>query len=217
MALSFTNTKGSAGSKIDAYEYKNSEQHVRLFGGILPRYIYWLKGKNNKDIPVECLAFNRELEKFDRAEYDHVSDFYGDDVKCSWAYAVGCIDPADGKAKVLNLKKKLFQQIIDAAADLGDPTDPETGWDIVFTKKKTGALAFNVEYSLAVLKCANMKRPLTEAEREAIANAKPIDELYPRPTPADVLATLERLAKGGDDSAAPTNNAEQEAVNDLSR
>ena len=47
-----------------------------LFGGVLPRYIYWLKGSNNKDIPVECLAFDREQERFNNAETDHVQRFF---------------------------------------------------------------------------------------------------------------------------------------------
>ena len=69
MALTFKQTKGKAiSNKVEAYEYKDGENIVRLFGGILPRYIYWIKGTNNKDIPIECLAFNREKEKFDNLE-----------------------------------------------------------------------------------------------------------------------------------------------------
>ena len=127
MAIAFNKTKGKAQSnKVEAYEYKDGDNTVRLFGGVLPRYIYWLKGQNNKDIPVECLAFDREQERFNNAEVDHVQRFFPD-VKCSWSYTVNCIDPKDGKAKVLNLKKKLFEQILTAAESLGDPTDADTG------------------------------------------------------------------------------------------
>ena len=42
------------------------------------------------------------------------------------------------KSKVVNLKKKLWEQIITAAEDLGDPTDPESGWDVQFKRVKTG-------------------------------------------------------------------------------
>jgi hypothetical protein len=31
-------------------------------------------------------------------------------MKCSWAYAVQCIDPDDGKVKVLNLKRSYLKQ-----------------------------------------------------------------------------------------------------------
>jgi hypothetical protein len=127
MAISFSKTKGKAvKNTVESYEYKDGDNTVRIFGGVLPRYVYWAKGTNNKDIPIECLAFDREEERFNNKEVDHVPQFYPD-LKCSWSYSVNCIDMRDGKAKVLNLKKKLFEQILTAAEDLGDPTDPDTG------------------------------------------------------------------------------------------
>lgn len=214
MAISFKNTKGKAQkSSVDSYAYKDGENRVRIFGDILPRYVYWVKGTNNKDIPIECLAFSREKEKFDNLEVDHVGKFYPD-LKCSWSYAVKCIDPTDGKAKVLNLKKKLFEQILTAAEDLGDPTDPDTGWDLVFKRTKTGPLAFNVSYDLMVLKCK--PRALTEDERAVVESAKPIDEEYPRQKADEQLALLEKLASGVDEADPDTeSSAEQEAVKDL--
>lgn len=212
MALSFSNTKGKAQSnKVEAYEYKDGENTVRLVGGVLPRYIYWIKGSNNKDIPVECLAFSRDKEKFDNIEKDHVPAFYPD-LKCSWSYTVNCIDPKDGKVKALNLKKKLFEQIVSAAEDLGDPTDMDTGWDVVFKRTKTGPLAFNISYDLSVLRCK--PRALTEAEREAAQAAKSIDEKYPRPTEAEVLALLEKVTTNADEGDAE-DTAAAEAVKEL--
>ena len=65
MALSFKNTKGKAQSnKVESYEYKDGENTVRLIGGVLPRYIYWLKGTNNKDIPVEFVNGSAEVRNF---------------------------------------------------------------------------------------------------------------------------------------------------------
>lgn len=212
MAISFKNTKGKAiKNTVDSFEYKDGDNTVRIFGGVLPRYVYWLKGTNNKDIPVECLAFDREEERFNNKETDHVQSFFPE-AKCSWSYSVNCIDPKDGKAKVLNLKKKLFEQIVTAAEDLGDPTDPDTGWDIVFKRVKTGPLPFNVEYQLKALACK--PRSLSDAEREIIAKEKAIDEKYPRATAADVLKTLERITKGGDDETNETTT-DKEAVNEL--
>lgn len=211
MAISFKNTKGKAQSnKVEAYEYKDGENTVRLVGGVLPRYIYWLKGANNKDIPVECLAFSRDKEKFDNIEKDHVPSFFPD-LKCSWSYTVNCIDPKDGKVKALNLKKKLFEQIVSAAEDLGDPTDFDTGWDVVFKRTKTGPLAFNISYDLSVLRCK--QRSLSEAEREAALAAKSIDEKYARPTEAEVLALLEKITTNTEDESA--DEATQEAVKEL--
>lgn len=212
MAISFKNTKGKAQSnKVDAFEYKDGENTVRLVGGILPRYVYWLKGSNNKDIPVECLAFDREAEKFNNLEKDHVQDFFPD-AKCSWSYSINCIDPKQNKVVALNLKKKLFEQIMTAAEDLGDPTDYDTGWDVVFKRVKTGPLAFNVEYQLQVLRCK--PRKLSADERALADAAKAIDEKYVRPTEAEVLATLEKITSGTD-ADETQSEAEKEAVKDL--
>jgi hypothetical protein len=213
MAISFKNTKGKAQSnKVDAYEYKDGENTVRLIGGVLPRYIYWVKGSNNKDIPIECLAFDREAEKFNNLEKDHVPAFYPE-LKCSWSYTVNCIDPRDGKVKALNLKKKLFEQILSTAEDLGlDPTDYDEGFDIVFNRVKTGPLAFNISYDLKPLKCK--KRALSEDERAAADAAKSIDEKYPRPTEAEVLALLEKINSNTEDGDAG-DDAAQEAVKEL--
>jgi hypothetical protein len=210
MALTFKQTKGRAQkSSVESYEYKDGENTVRLIGGVLPRYVYWVKGTNNKDIPIECLAFSREKEKFDNLEKDWVPEFYPD-LKCSWSYAVNCIDPKDGKVKVLNLKKKLFEQIITAAEDLGDPTDPETGWDVVFKRVKTGPLAYNVEYTLQVLRCK--QRKLNSQETELAEKAQPIDEKYPRGNPDEIKALLEKLQAGAEEEQT---QSEQEAVKEL--
>jgi len=211
MALSFKQTKGKAQSnKVESYEYKDGENTVRLIGGVLPRYIYWLKGTNNKDIPVECLAFSRDKEKFDNVEKDHVTEFFPE-AKCSWSYSVNCIDPKQNKVVALNLKKKLFEQILTAAEDLGDPTDFDNGWDVVFKRTKTGPLAFNVEYTLQVLRCKN--RSLTEDERAMAEAAKSIDEKFPRPTEQEVRALLEKITSNEDSDE--DSNSDKEAVSEL--
>ena len=153
MAIKFNQAQGSAiKNKIDQYVYKNGDNVLRMVGELLPRYVYWIKGENGKNIPMECLSFDRATETFNNKEKDYVRDFFPE-IKCGWAYAMQCIDPSDGKVKVLNLKKKLMEQIMVAAEDLGDPTDPEAGWDIYFQRVKTGPMAFNVEYRLQALKC----------------------------------------------------------------
>jgi hypothetical protein len=212
MALSFSKTNGTAiKNSHESYTYKENENVVRMVGGILPRYVYWVKGTNDKQIPVECLSFDRELEKFNNLEVDHVPEFHPE-LKCSWSYSVNCIDPADGKVKVLNLKKKLFAQICSAAEDMGlDPTDPDNGFDIVFKRVKTGPLAYNVEYTLSQLKLK--KRALTEDERTAVAAALTIDAKFIRQSPAEVLALMQKLAKGVDADADAGTDAE--SVNEL--
>lgn len=210
MALKFGETKGKAVKKsVEAYEYKDGENTVRLIGGVLPRYVYWLKGTNNKDIPVECLAFDREKEKFTNTEKDWVPEYFADK-KCSWAYSINCIDPKDGKVKALNLKKKLFEQIMSAAEDLGDPTDFDSGWDVVFKRTKTGPLPFNVEYNLSVLKCK--RRALTDDERALAEQAEDIDSKFPRPTPDEVKAAIEKLISDSDEAS---EGEDPEAVKEL--
>jgi hypothetical protein len=209
MALAFSQTKGKAvKNSYESYQYKDGENTVRIVGGILPRYVYWLKGTNNKDIPVECLAFDREKEKFTNAQVDHVPEFFPDK-KCSWSYSVNAL--VDGKVVVLNLKKKLFEQICSAAEDLGDPTDPVSGWDVVFKRQKTGPLPFNVEYTLSVLRCK--KRALTPAELAAVEESVTIDLKFVRATPEEVKATLERITSGAEEEVV--ENTDQEAISDI--
>jgi hypothetical protein len=214
MALSFSKTNGSAIKNTqDSYKIKDGENVLRMVGGILPRYMYWIKGTNDKQIPAECLGFDRDQEKFTNKEVDHVPTYHPE-LKCQWSYSVNCIDPADGKVKVFNLKKKLFAAVCSAAEDLGlDPTDPDTGFDIIFKKVKTGPLAYNVEYTLSQLKLKT--RSLTDEERAAVAAAPTIDAKFPRPTPEDIKALLDKLAKGVEDEEAKDAGVDSESVNEL--
>lgn len=211
MALAFNSTKGKAVKKsVESYTYKDGDNTLRLIGGVLPRYVYWVKGTNNKDIPLECLAFDREKEKFTNTEVDHVPSFFPDK-KCSWAYSINCIDPSDGKVKALNLKKKLFEQILTAAEDLGDPTDLDSGWDVVFKRVKTGPLPFNVEYTLSVLKCK--KRKLSAEERAVAEKAEDIDSKFIRPTADEIKAALDKITSGVEETADESSDGE--AVKEL--
>ena len=191
MAIKFNQAQGSAiKNKIDQYVYKNGDNVLRMVGDLLPRYVYWIKGENNKNIPMECLSFDRNSETFNNVEHDHVRDFYPD-LKCGWAYAVQGIDYSDKTVKVVNLKRKLFDQILVAMEDLGNPTDTETGWDIFFKRLKTGPQVFNVEYQLQVLKCK--PRALEDWEQELIGELKSMDDVLPRPTPDAQLELLKRV------------------------
>ena len=200
MALSFNNAAGGAKkSSITSYSYRDGDNEVRLVGDVLARYVYWLEGKNGKNIPFECLSFDRNEERFNNMEKDWVREYYPD-LKCGWSYAMQCID--GGEVKVINLKKKLFEAILTAAEDLGDPTDPETGWDVKFKRVKTGPLAYNVEYQLQALKCK--PRALDDEEKAAIADLKSMDIVMARPTPDAQKELLDRVRKGSDDNVDET-------------
>ena len=189
MALSFNKqTGGAQKSSIDTFQYVDGDNKMRVVGDILARYVYWIKGENDKNIPMECLSFDRNSERFNNVEKDWVREYYPD-LKCGWSYATQCIE--GGKVKVVNLKKKLWEQIITAAEDLGDPTDPDTGWDICFKRVKTGPLPYNVEYQLQALKCK--PRPLTDEERALIADLKSMDDVMSRPTPDAQKELLDRV------------------------
>jgi len=191
MAISFNQQKGAAQkSSIDTFSFRDGDNKMRLVGDVLARYVYWIEGENGKNIPLECLSFDRNAERFTNIEKDWVREYYPD-LKCGWSYAMQCIDPADSKVKVVNLKKKLWEQIITAAEDLGDPTDVTTGWDVCFKRVKTGPLPYNVEYQLQVLKCK--PRALEGAEVAAIEGLKSMDEVMTRPTPDAQKELLDRL------------------------
>jgi hypothetical protein len=189
MAIKFNQHKGAAQkSNITSFQYTDGDNKFRLVGDILARYVYWIKGENDKNIPLECLSFDRNKESFNNMEKDWVREYYPD-LKCGWSYAMQCLD--GGEVKIINLKKKLFEAILTAAEDLGDPTDPENGWDVKFKRVKTGPLPYNVEYQLQVLKCK--QRPLGETEMAAIADLKSMDDVMPRPTPDAQKALLDEI------------------------
>ena len=189
MAIQFNQHKGAAQkSNITSYQYVDGDNSFRLVGDILARYVYWLKGENDKNIPFECLSFDRNKETFNNKDKDWVREYYPD-LKCGWSYATQCID--NGQVKVVNLKKKLWEQIITAAEDLGDPTDPETGWDIKFKRVKTGPLPNNVEYQLQPLKCK--PSALSEEQLALISDLKSMDEVMTRPTPDAQKELLDRI------------------------
>lgn len=206
MAISFNKQKGSAQkSSINTFQYKDGDNKMRVTGDILARYVYWIEGENGKNIPLECLSFDRDAERFTNKEQDWVREYFPD-LKCGWSYACQVIDPKDGKLKVANLKKKLWEQIITAAEDLGDPTDTSTGWDICFKRVKTGPLPYNVEYQLQALKCK--ARALSAEELEVISDMKSMDEVMPRPTPDAQKELLDRLRNAGKDNDDETLEAE---------
>jgi|TARA_Y100000758_G_scaffold178_1_gene158 hypothetical protein len=204
MAISFNKQKGSAQkTSISTFQYKDGDNVMRIVGDILARYVYWIKGENDKNIPLECLSFDRDAEAFTNQEKDWVREYYPD-LKCGWSYATQCID--NGEVKVVNLKKKLWESIISAAEDLGDPTDPETGWDIKFKRVKTGPLPYNVEYQLQALKCK--PSPLSAEDAALAASVKSMDEVMSRPTPDAQKELLDRIRQAHTSEVDDTLEAE---------
>jgi hypothetical protein len=191
MTIKFTDLAGKA-SKSGPERFKPAlgENRIRIVGSVVPGYKYWLKTRDNTSVPMECLGFNRETEVFDNKVTDMIRKYFPD-MKCSWAYMSFVIDRSDGKVKLFDHKKKLFESILNAAKKkLGDPTDPVVGWDIVFTKTKTGPLPYNVEYTLETFELKNSE--LTAEDLEAIEAAGSIEVITKLPTPEEQEAFLKR-------------------------
>ena len=77
MALSFNKqTGGAQKSSISTFTYKDGDNKMRVVGDILARYVYWIEGENGKNIPLECLSFDRNSERFTNKEQDWVREYY---------------------------------------------------------------------------------------------------------------------------------------------
>lgn len=208
MALNFNDTAGSAkSSKADYYKFEDGDNTFRLVGGVLPRYVYWHKTLKNSAIAIECLAFNRDTETFDNKETDWFNHYFPD-IKCKWSYVVQAYN-SKGQLKVLALRKKMFESIKqNASKHWGDPTDPDTGMSIVVTRTKTGSQAYNVEYTIDVLGCKVL--PLTDEQKKELTEKPSIDELFPRQTPKDQKANIERIWFTDDEPEDSDENADDD-------
>ncbi|MCP4442849.1 MAG: hypothetical protein GY810_28420 [Aureispira sp.] len=181
----------------DRIKFVNGINTFRLVGDMLPMYVYWVPlADGSGSVPVECLGFNRDIEKFENKEKDWVRELFPD-MKCSWSYKSLCIDREDGKVKAVDHKKKLLQAIVSFAKKFGDPTDQDKGWDIVASRAKTGPAAFNVEYSLEFGDI--QVSALTDAEKVLVVEAGSLDEMFPRPTPEAQEKFLKEKCLGTED------------------
>lgn len=183
----------------------------RIIGNVVPGYKYWLKTRDNTPVPADCLSFNREDEQFNNKLRDPVREHFPE-MKCSWAYQSLIIDRTDGVVKLFDHKKKLFEAILNTAKKkFGDPTDELEGWDVIFTRTKTGTKAFNVEYSLEVFELENSA--LTEADLEAIAAAT---EAFGTIEDITILPTAEEQETFLKNYVLPKEpEVDEEAINDL--
>lgn len=197
MALDFSDLNGEAKKgKVDYMKLANGDNTFRIVGGILPGYSYWVKNSAGKDMPFECLQFDRNTERFNSALPDPVAeagltDAQGKPLRCSWSYRCQVINRATGKLEVLQLKKGMLQDLISLAKRKGiNVTDYDTGCDIVVTREKTGPKAFNVKYTVDPF-CLE-PTPLSDADRELIEDLKPMDELFPLETVEEQRTRLEK-------------------------
>jgi hypothetical protein len=209
VALNFSNLKGKAEKgSFDRLKLSNGISKFRLIGGVLPMYSYWCKlADESGQVPLECLSFNRDEERFDNREVDVVK-VNDPEARCSWSYKGLVIDREDGKIKVFDHKKKLLGQIIKAAGKLGDPTDASKGWDVVVDRQKTGPLPYNVEYTLEVMDLE--VSALTTEEKEMVKEHPSIETFFKRPTPADQEKFFNEKILGNDQEEVPEEMAQDD-------
>jgi len=218
--ISFGNLNGGAvKSNVKYMKLVDGENTFRILpDSILPGYTYWVKGANGKELPFSALQYVAEKEKFDNSlpcpiRDKALKDAKGDDLRCQWSYKCQVINYATGAVEVLQLKKGILSDIISVAQQLGfDPTDLKTGCSFSVTRKKTGPLPFNVEYTLQQLKCK--QHPMSDEDLAKLEGVKPIAELFPKET---YEAQTERLVKHltGAQADAVEDASAKEAIDEL--
>jgi hypothetical protein len=211
MPIAFKDLKGKAAkSGPDRMKFVEGLNTFRIVSPIMPGYKYWLKTREGGDIPFDCLGFDREQEKFTNVTKDYVSEFFPEK-RPQWAYQCLVIDRSDNKLKLLDLKKTILSQIIDAAGKkLGDPSDPDNGWDVIVNRVKTGPKAFNVEYKLEIFDLENS--PLSEEDREMVNNGQSITDIIKTPTPEEQLELLKKYVLPEEDDSS---DVDDEDINEL--
>jgi len=170
--------------EIDRLSFPIGETKLRLVGGVLPRYVYWVTTNQGKKAPVECLRFMRETEEFDDKQPDPLKEvpdeIFSD--KPQFAYICNVLPKDDGsltKIQICDLKATIYRQVIDYAqnAEYGNPADTKTGYVLTIKKEKTGPLPQNVKYTVIP---GRGNAPLTK-EEEALELYE-LEKMYKRPT-----------------------------------
>lgn len=223
MAIGFGDFNGSAKkSDVTYMKMADGDSTFRILpNSFLPSYTYWVVGANGKELPFECLQFDRENERFDNTRPCPIKalglkDKQGKDLRCSWSYKCLVLNKATGKVEVLQMKKGIIEDIKSVAGQLEiDPTNVDTGTWFTVTRKKTGPLPMNVEYTLQQLKCKST--PLTAEEKALVAESKAIDEMFPVETYDQQMTRLKAHLEGKKDEESSDNldDAAQEAIAEL--
>jgi hypothetical protein len=224
MALDFNDVNGGAKkSEVTYMKLVDGDNTFRILPkSVLPGYQYWVTGANGKDLPFECLQYDRENERFDNTRQDPVKELglkndKGEDLRCQWSYKCQVINKATGKIEVLQLKKGIMSGVIDVAKQMGiDPTNLETGTWFTVTREKTGPHVFNVEYKIKQLMCKS--EALTESELELVESSKSMEELFPVETYEGQKERLERHlsgAKAEEETPKASDMSANEAIDEL--
>ena len=198
----FSDVQGSARkSSYPFLKFPIGLTEFRIFGDILPKYDYWING-----VKLEALSFDRDQERFHNIEMDYVNGYFPGE-RCKWAYTCLALDSSN-QIVIVPLKKSFFEQVKSTAEDLGDPTNPETGWGIVIKKTDAGTGPFGIKYELQPLKCK--KVALTDEQLAIIADAKSIFEAVPRQTAEEQKAIIEGRLIGKEVKDEPVSDLDDD-------
>lgn len=230
MSSNFTQTKGGANSNKVVYAKLVSGVpfQFRIVGDVHRSYCYWIKNVAGKMGKFENLAFDPETETFTSGEGDPIREAgitelnsytkKVEPIRSKRNYSIQVLNRATSQIEVLDLKKSIFDGIINYMqdAEIEDVTSVE--WVV----KKTGTTWTDTKYELSVLltqkanKDTDAVKALHEADKELITKAKPITELFPRETfeqQKKRLATF--LAAAPEPTADGSTNVESESLSDL--
>ena len=227
MSSNFTQTKGGANSTKVVYAKLVSGVpfQFRIVGDVHRSYCYWIKNAAGKMGKFENLAFDPETETFTSGEQDAIREAgitelnsytkQVDNIKSKRNYSIQVINRATNQLEVLDLKKSIFDGIINYMqdAEIEDVTSVE--WVV----KKTGTTWTDTRYELSVLLTQKANRDTEavaaqhEADKELIAKAKPITELFPRETYEQQKKRLQTFLAAAPE--APEGEPEGEGVSDL--
>ena len=228
MTSNFTQTKGGANSNKVVYAklVAGVPFQFRIVGDVHRSYCYWIKNAAGKMGKFENLAFDPESETFTSGEQDAIREAGITElnsytkavgpIKSRRNYSIQIINRATNALEVLDLKKSIFDGIINYMqdAEIEDVTSVE--WVV----KKTGTTWTDTRYELSVLltqkanKDTDAVKALHEADKEIIAKAKPITELFPRETYGQQKKRLQTFLAAAPEAPAGEGEGD-ESLSDL--
>lgn len=202
-------------------------------GEILRSYTYWVKNALNKELPFENLSFSRENEKFNSGEMDPIRERklmqfdkqQGKMVplKSKRSYKVMIINRATNSLECLDLKKSIFDGMVKFIKESkrGDGSFPDVT-EFEWVVDKTGVKWNEVKYDLNVMATLRANDPAVRDAAQAndaaiIESCKTIDELFPRETPEEQLARLDKhLAAREEDNQGNSDGQDGHDGDDMS-
>ena len=225
----FTSTRGGADSNKVVYAklVAGVPFQFRIVGDVHRSYCYWIKNAAGKSAKFENLAFDPETETFTSGEQDAIREAGITElnsytkavgpIRSKRAYAIMVLNRATNQLEVLDLKKSIFDGIINYMQDAEIEDVESVEWVV----KKTGTTWTDTRYELSVLLTQKANKDTEavaaqhEADKEIIAKAKPITELFPRETYEKQKKRLQTFLAAAPEPSSTESNEGDESLSDL--